>query len=304
MRQAFYGEEAQRIQRGRDEVKVMVRYPADERISRGNLEEMRVRTPEGVGVPFGEVAQSDLGRGYAAIKRINRQRAINVTAEVDLNTTEPSKVLATLQTEVLPQLQAQHPRVRFGFEGERQDQNETLAGVLRGLTLALLIIYALLAIPLHSYIQPLIVMLAIPFSLIGAIGGHVLLGMDLTILSVFGIIALAGVVVNDSLVMVDFINRSLESGRPLRQAVREAGTARFRAILLTSLTTFAGLTPLLLERSMQAKFLTPMAVSLAFGVLFATAVSLLLVPACYLILEDIRNLFSPRRTTPQTGLPE
>jgi multidrug efflux pump subunit AcrB len=304
VRQAFYGEEAQRIQRGRDEVKVMVRYPADERISRGNLEEMRVRTPEGVGVPFGEVAQSDLGRGYAAIKRINRQRAINVTAEVDLNTTEPSKVLATLQTEVLPQLQAQHPRVRFGFEGERQDQNETLAGVLRGLTLALLIIYALLAIPLHSYIQPLIVMLAIPFSLIGAIGGHVLLGMDLTILSVFGIIALAGVVVNDSLVMVDFINRSLESGRPLRQAVREAGTARFRAILLTSLTTFAGLTPLLLERSMQAKFLTPMAVSLAFGVLFATAVSLLLVPACYLILEDIRNLFSPRRTTPQTGLPE
>ncbi len=303
VRQAFYGEEAQRIQRGRDEVKVMVRYPADERISKGNLEEMRVRTPEGIGVPFGEVAQSELGQGYAAIKRINRQRAINVTAEVDLNTTEPSKVLATLQAEVLPQLRAQHPRVRFGFEGERQDQNETLGGVMSGLTLALLIIYALLAIPLRSYIQPLIVMLAIPFSLIGAIGGHVLLGKDLTILSVFGIIALAGVVVNDSLVMVDFINRSLESGRPLHQAVREAGTARFRAILLTSLTTFAGLTPLLLERSMQAKFLTPIAVSLAFGVLFATAVSLLLVPACYLILEDIRNFFSPKKTPPQSGLP-
>ncbi|MDA1272478.1 MAG: efflux RND transporter permease subunit [Verrucomicrobia bacterium] len=294
VRQAFYGEEVQRIQRGRDEVKVMVRFPSDERRSLADLEEMRIRTPDGAEVPFSDVARAEFGRGYASIKRVNRHRAINVTAEIDTTESDPSEIVADLQKAFLPQLVAEHPRITYTFEGERREQSETLGGVFSGFILAMLIIYALLAIPFGSYLQPLIVMLAIPFSLVGAVWGHIILGLDLTILSMFGIVALAGVVVNDSLVMVDFINRTLESGTPLAKAIREVGVSRFRAILLTSLTTFAGLTPLLLEKSLQAQFLIPMAVSLGFGVMFATGISLILVPACYLILEDFRGLWRPR----------
>lgn len=294
VRQAFYGEEAQRIQRGRDDVRVMVRYPSDERRSLADLEEMRIRTPDGAEVPFRDVAQAELGRGYASIKRVNRHRAINVTAEVDITESNPSEIVADLQNSFLPQLLAEHPRISYTFEGERREQSETLGGVFSGFVLAMLIIYALLAIPFRSYIQPLIVMIAIPFSLVGAVWGHIIMNLDLTILSVFGIVALAGVVVNDSLVMVDFINRAVASGKSVFHAIREAGVARFRAILLTSLTTFAGLTPLLFEKSLQAKFLIPMAVSLGFGVIFATGISLVLVPTCYLILEDFVKLVRPR----------
>ncbi|TNF71099.1 MAG: efflux RND transporter permease subunit [Acidobacteria bacterium] len=289
VRQAFYGEEVQRIQRGRDDVKVMVRYPESRRLSLGDVEDLRIRTPSGTEVPFTTAADAKLSRGPATIRRTNRRRVVNVTADVNQAVANANDIIADLEAEVLPRLLADYPEIRYSLEGEQQQQRETLTGLARGFVIALLVIYALLAIPFKSYFQPLIVMSAIPFGLIGAVWGHVVLGMDLAILSMFGIVALTGVVVNDSLVMVDFINRSFRQGVPLTEAIRTAGSSRFRPILLTSLTTFAGLTPLLLERSMQARFLIPMAVSLAFGVLFATFITLILVPSLYAIQEDIRG---------------
>lgn len=295
VRQAFYGEEAQRIQRGRDEVRVMVRYPTEERRSLGDLEEARIRTAQGGEVPFREVAELELGRGYSTIKRVDRQRAINVTADVDALQANANEVIADLENRFLPGLAKKYPGVYYTWEGEQREQAETMQGMLRGYPLALTIIYALLAIPFRSYLQPFIVMSAIPFGLVGAIWGHVVMGMDLTILSMFGIVALSGVVVNDNLVMVVYINRFRDQGGRLIDAVREAGAARFRPILLTSATTFVGLVPLLMEKSVQAKFLIPMATSLAFGVVFATTISLLLVPAAYLVLEDLKGLFGQGR---------
>ena len=311
VRQAFYGEEAQRIQRGRDDIRVMVRYPRDDRRSLGDLENMRIRTPSGGEVPFSQVAEVQPGRGFASIRRVNRNRAVNVTAAVDPAITSAGAVIADLQTRILPEVLAGHPGVFYTFEGAQAEQTETVGGLQRGFILALLMIFALLAVPLRSYVQPLIIMAAIPFGLVGAIWGHIVMGLDVTMMSMFGLIALTGVVVNDSLVMVDFINRArsvhADLGRQLRQAggrpvddhafessglqlaIREAGSNRFRPILLTSLTTFFGLVPLMLERSMQAAFLVPMAVSLAFGVIFATFITLILVPVSYLILDDVQR---------------
>jgi multidrug efflux pump subunit AcrB len=289
VRQGFYGEEAQRIQRGRDEVKVMVRYPAGERRSLGDLENIRIRTPQGAEVPFGQVAVATHGRGFDAIRRTNRQRAVSVTADVDLSRGNANEIVADLEADVLPQLLASYPGVQYSFEGEQQQQRETLSGLSRGLAFALLAIYVLLAIPLRSYVQPFLIMAAIPFGLVGSVAGHLLLGMDLTMLSMFGIVAMAGVVVNSSLVLVDFANRQREERPNALEAVTAAGVRRFRPILLTSLTTFAGLTPLMLEQSLQAQFLIPMAVSLAFGVAFSTAVTLVLVPAGYAALDDVRR---------------
>ncbi|MCX8157277.1 MAG: efflux RND transporter permease subunit [Verrucomicrobiae bacterium] len=302
VRQAFYGEEAQRIQRGRDEVKVMVRYPAQARRSLGDLEELRIRAPGGVEVPFAQVAEARPGQGFATITRVNRQRAISVTADVDVSQANANEINRELRDRVLPELLAEHPAVRFSFEGERREQGETLGGVMRGLVVALLLIYALLAIPLASYLQPFIIMAAIPFGFVGAVYGHVLMGLDLTILSMFGLVALAGVAVNDSLVMVDFINRYRAEGHSVSEGVRQAGVARFRAILLTSLTTFAGLFPLIMEKSLQAKFLIPMAVSLAFGVIFSTFVSLILVPVLTVIFHDLRRWILPGSTAPLNGV--
>ena len=292
VRQAFYGEEVQRIQRGRDEIKVMVRYPAEERRSLGNLENKRIRTAGGIAVPFSAAAEASLGRGYSTIQRTDRRRTINVTSEVDETQANANELLADITANVLPPLIADYPGVTYSLEGEQRDQSEALSSLRIGFLLALLIIYALLAIPFRSYIQPLLVMGVIPFGIVGAIWGHVIMGINLTILSFFGIVALTGVVVNDSLVLVDFINRLRASGHSVREAIREAGKARFRPIILTTVTTFAGLTPLLLERSLQARFLIPMAVSLAFGVVFATFITLILVPVSYQILEDIASFFS------------
>lgn len=289
VRQAFYGEEAQRIQRGRDDVKVMVRYPAEHRRSLADLEQMRIRMPSGGEVPFSAVAEAELGRGFASIKRVDRRRAINVTAEVDPTKGEPDRIIADLEQGFLPRVKAEHPTISHTHEGARREQAETMGGLVRGFLLALVMIYALLAVPFRSYLQPFIVMSAIPFGIVGAVWGHVLMGMDITVLSMFGIVALSGVVVNDSLVMVDYVNRTRAAGVPLLKAVHDSGIARFRPILLTSLTTFAGLTPLLLEKSVQAKFLVPMAISLGFGVMFATLITLILVPSAYVILEDIKR---------------
>ena len=311
VRQAFYGEEAQRIQRGRDDIRVMVRYPRDDRRSLGDLENMRIRTPNGGEVPFSQVAEVEPGRGFASIKRVDRNRAVNVTAAVDPAITSANSVIADLRDRILPDVLASYPGVFYTFEGAQAEQVDAIAGLQRGFILAMLMIFALLAVPLRSYVQPLIIMGAIPFGLVGAIWGHMILRLDVTMMSMFGLVALTGVVVNDSLVMVDFINRAravhADVGRRVRRAggaqpdrdefdstglklaIREAGSNRFRPILLTSLTTFFGLAPLMLERSMQAAFLVPMAVSLAFGVLFATFITLILVPTAYLILDDIQR---------------
>ena len=291
VRQAFFGEEAQRILRGRDEIKVMVRYPEDRRRSLADLERMRLRTSDGAEVPFSVAATMSYGRGFAAIERTNRQRTVTVTADLREDGPTAGEVLADLDREFLPGLVAENPGLSYSFEGEQQQQRDTIGGLKRGFALALLAIYVLMAVPFKSYVQPLIVMTAIPFGIIGAVWGHVLMGKGLTILSLFGVVALAGVVVNDSLVMVDFINRARASGTSFAEAIRSAGERRFRAILLTSLTTFVGLLPLLLERSVQAQFLIPMAISLAFGVLFATGITLVLVPVTYVILEDVRAVF-------------
>ncbi len=291
VRQGFFGEEAQRIQRGRDDVRVMVRYPYDERRSLGDLEKMRVRTPEGSEVPFSTVARASLGRGFATINRVDRQRTINVTAEVDESVANANEVLAAMEANFLPTLLSRHPGVRYSLEGEQQDQMESAQGLAKGFALAMFAIYAMMAIPFRSYFQPLIVMSAIPFGIVGAIWGHVIMGLDMSMLSMCGVVALAGVVVNDSIVLVTFINSHRAAGMPLQQAAHEAGLVRFRPILLTSLTTAAGITPLMLERSVQAQFLIPMAVSLAFGVLFATFITLGLVPALYVIQEDFGRMF-------------
>ncbi len=290
VRQAFYGEEAQRLQRNRDDVKVMVRYPEDRRRSIHDLLDLRLRTREGVEVAFRDVADLEEGRGYASIRRVDGRRSVNITADVDSTQSEPNKVLNSVLENDLPEIAAANPGVQHSLQGARQEQEVTLTSMFRAFLVAMVIIYALLAIPFGSYVQPFIVMAAIPFGLIGAVLGHLIMGMELTVLSMFGVVALTGVVVNDSLVMVDFVNRNRPKHEVLIDAVRVSGVARFRAILLTSLTTFAGLTPLVFfEKSVQAQFLIPMAVSIGFGVMFATLVTLVLVPALYMILEDLRS---------------
>ena len=290
VRYAFFGAEAQRIQRDDEEVRVMVRYPLRERQSIGNLENMRVRTADGREVPFSAVAEAVEAEGYSTITRMNGTRAVNVRARVDKDNVEPFAIVRELRAKTIPDILAQYPNVRFGLEGSSQEEQDALGALAMGFLFAMFGIYALMAIPLKSYSQPLIIMSIIPFGFIGAVVGHLVLGMPISILSLFGIIALAGVVVNDSLILVDYVNQSREEGQSMKQAVVDAGCARFRAIILTSLTTFAGLLPIVLERSMQAQMVIPMAVSLAFGILFATVITLLLIPCLYIVLEDLKRV--------------
>lgn len=302
VRQAFYGGEAQRIQRDQDDVRVMVRYPREERDSIGNLERMYVRTPSGNAIPISEVAEIEFGMGYPSITRVDRQRVINVQADADKTVANPTEINRALyeglhgNPPVLEEILQKYPGVKPVKDGEARDFEEMLPVLIGGVFFVVLIIYTLLAVPFKSYLQPMLVISAIPFGVAGAIFGHLInfqnLGtpQDLSMLSLLGIIALAGVVVNDSLVLVDYINKLRQDGVPVKQAVHQGGIARFRPILLTSVTTFVGLVPILLERSLQAQFLIPMATSLSFGVLFATFITLLLVPALYLILEDIKRI--------------
>ncbi len=222
------------------------------------------------------------------INRVDRKQSVNVTAKVDISKITANEILSKLDKTDLPLLLKKYPSVQFSFQGEQREQNDSLDSLFKNFIFAMIIVYTLLAIPFRSYLQPLIIMGAIPFGLTGAVIGHIIMGQNLTILSLIGIVALAGVVVNDSLVLVDFINRYRDEGNSLFDAVLEAGPRRFRPILLTSLTTFFGLFPLLMEKSLQAKFLIPMAISLAFGVLFATIITLIIVPTSYFILEDLK----------------
>jgi len=291
VRAGFYGEEAQRIQRGRDDIRVMVRYPESERRSLADIENMRIRLPGGAEAPFTTVAHVTQGRGYATIDRVDRRRVVTVTGDVDADVGNANDINRELRATILPGLVRDFPGLVFDFEGEQRNQQESLGSLKTNFLVAQLAIFALLAIPFRSYLQPLIVMSAIPFGLVGAILGHVIMGYDLSLLSLFGMVALTGVVVNDSLIMVDLVNRERARGIPLEQAIRDSGTTRFRPIMLTTATTFLGLTPMILETSLQAKFLIPMAISLAFGIVFATAITLILVPNLYQILEDFRALF-------------
>ncbi|HPF71087.1 MAG TPA: efflux RND transporter permease subunit, partial [Candidatus Krumholzibacteria bacterium] len=288
VRAGFYGDEAMRIQRGRDEVKVMVRYPEDERRSLGNIESMRIRTPSGDEVPFGRVATVDVGRGFASIERADRQRVVAVTGDVDQDVTNADEINGILRDDILPAMVSAHPGLHWSMEGEQKQQAESLGSLKRGFVMAVFMIFVLLAVQFRSYSQPAIIMTAIPFGLVGAAWGHILMGLDLTLISMFGVVALSGVVVNDSLIMIDFINRARAEGVDMRTAVVESGIRRFRPIMLTSVTTFAGLTPLLLEKSLQARFLVPMATSLGFGVMFSTFITLILIPVAYSLLSDLK----------------
>ena len=290
VRQAIFGSEAQRIQRNQSEVKVVVRYPQEERYSLSDLVNLNIRTPSGAYIPLSELAEVSIGQGTSKISRVDRQRIINITADLDKEKADAGAISAQMN-EWVTELLRDYPSDGFDPEGEQKEQKEFQQSLLLGFGIALIMIYVLLAIPLQSYTQPLMVMIVIPFSIIGSLGGHMLMGLDLSISSIMGILALIGVVVNDSLVLVDFTNKQIKQGMPLVKAIRYAGGARFRPILLTSLTTFAGLTPLILEKSTQAQFLIPMAVSLGFGILFATFLTLFLIPCMYLILEDIKSIF-------------
>ncbi len=295
VRGAFYGAEAIRLQRGRNEVRVMVRYPENARRQMASIEDMMIRTPTGGEVPFSQAAYVDDSQGYSSIKRVDRKRVINVTAGVNNNITNTGEVTNEMVLTVLPKLMLDYPGLSYDLEGDSRNRTESLGSLKKGFLIALFVIFALLAIPFRSFAQPFVVMSAIPFGMVGAVLGHLVLGYDLSFISMLGIVALSGVVVNDSLVMIDFINQAIEKGMPLREAVLESGKRRFRPIILTSLTTFFGLTPMILETSMQAKFMIPMAISLGFGVLFATGITLVLVPAMYLVLEDIQAFFGVER---------
>ena len=296
VRAAFYGAEAQRIQRGDDEVKVMVRYPRHERQSVENLENMWIRTPDGRELPFHTVASFELDRGFSSIQRINGDRSISITARSDAAVAEPASVSRKVLTELKPKLEARYPGVKVALTGAGLEAETGMTQMLLGFGLALFGIYALMAIPLKSYIQPLVIMGVIPFGIVGAVFGHWLLDIAISSISMFGIIALSGVVVNDSLIMVDFVNKAVARGESPFEAALHSGSRRFRAIMLTSLTTFFGLVPMLLETSLQAQIVMPMAVSMAFGILFATFITLVLVPALYMVAGDLRSRLWPVRT--------
>jgi len=291
VRHAFYGAEALRLQRDQDELKVLVRYPESERKSLGNVEQMRIRMPDGTEVPFRQVASVKMEQGYSSVQRAQRRRVIKVMADVDETIANANELRQAVIDKVLPRLKQAYPDLRPTIEGEGKEMKDSMADVRRGFIIALFLIYALLAVPFKSFSQPFAVMLAIPFGMVGAIMGHLIMGYNLSMFSMFGIVGLTGVVVNDSLILVDATNRLRSKGMGAREAVIHAGTLRFRAIILTSLTTFAGLTPIILEKSVQAQFLIPMALSLGFGVLFATFITLLIIPCNYMILNDLHRLF-------------
>jgi multidrug efflux pump subunit AcrB len=289
VRQGFYGDEVQRIQRGRDDIRVMVRYPEAERRSLADVENMRIRLPSGTEIPFDTVAEVQYGRGYSAIKRIDRKRVVSVSADVDQVLANANVINRDLVASALPELTREFGGLQFRFGGEQREMTESLGSLKTNFIIAMLAIYGLLAVQFKSYSQPAIIMSAIPFGIVGAAIGHLLMGYNFGIMSMFGIVALSGVVVNDSLIMIDLINRERSSGIELHQVLRDCATRRFRPIMLTTLTTFFGLLPMITERSLQARFLIPMAISLAFGVMFATCITLVLVPSLYMILEDVKG---------------
>ncbi|MBQ4863063.1 efflux RND transporter permease subunit [Pseudoalteromonas sp. MMG013] len=297
IRSAFFGAQVQRIQRGRDDVRVMVRLPLTERSNLTTLNDILINTPNGQTVPLSHIAKLTPGQSPSSIYRIDRYRTVNVTADIEKENTN----MTVLQEELkvyLDQLVIQYPGVSHSLEGEAKEQRESFSSLGWALLFVFFVIYTLLAIPFKSYLQPLIVMSVIPFGMIGAVVGHWIMGMELTIMSLLGMLALIGVVVNDSLVLVDYINKQRQRGLDTMTAVLNAGAARFRPVMLTSITTFCGLMPLLFEQQTQAQFLIPMAVSLGFGIIFATLITLILVPVNYLLTEKMISFSARLRAHP------
>jgi len=290
LRSSFYGAEALRQQRGRNEIKVMVRLPKADRVREYDVESFIVQTPAGLDVPLGQVTEVRRGRAYTVINRRDGRRTVSVTADV-VPQDGTEQVLATVRASILPDLVAEHPGLSWSFQGRQEDMRESLSSLRNGFILALLMIYVLLGIPFRRYIQPLIVMTSIPFGIIGAVVGHLIMGYSLSVISMMGLIALSGVVVNDALVLIEYANRVRARGSSPHDAILTAGVRRFRPVLLTTITTFGGLAPMIFETSRQARFMIPMALSLGYGILFATAITLLLVPCLYLIVEDLKRIF-------------
>ena len=293
VRDAFFGALAMRQLRSTNEIEVRVKLPLEERRDIDNLESFLVRTPTGVEVPLLDVVEVEQREAFTSINRRDGRRVVNVGMDVEPSNAV-SQVLASVQNEVLPQLRADYPGLTWSFEGSQADMRESTNSLWSGFSMAMLIIYALLAIAFSSYSQPIIVLSAIPFGIVGAVIGHILLGYDLSVVSLMGVIALSGVVVNDSLIMIDYANKQRETSS-VYEAIHEAGLRRFRPIMLTTLTTFGGLTPIILETSSQAEYLIPMAISLGFGIVFATSIILVIVPCLYLVLEDVSLLIKEGR---------
>lgn len=307
VRGAFFGAEAFRQQRGRDELRVFVRLPESERRSEHDIESLVVMTPQGGEIPVGAAARVERDRAPTSIVRNEGRRVVSVTADVDRARANAEEVMAAVTKDVLPGLLERFPGLSWDLEGQQGDRKESIKALGIGLLVALLGIFALIAIPFRSYVQPIVVMSAIPFGFAGVVLGHALLGIELSLMSMMGAVALSGVVVNDSIVLVHAANL-FRDGDPTHgvppisphDAVHAAGCRRMRPILLTSFTTFFGLAPMILETSVQARFLVPMAVSLGFGVMFSTFVTLLVVPCLYLVVEDVRHLLGYRRETDRT----
>ncbi len=296
VRHAYYGAEAVRIQRGRNEVKVMVRLPEAERQSQYYLEQMVLRTPTGGEIPLGDAVTISPGRADRSIERKNGRRVVTVEADVRPRS-QAGQVAEQITKETLPILIQKYNGLSYSSSGRQAERKESVEALISGLLKALLVIYVMLAIPFNSYIQPMIIMLAIPFGLTGAVAGHLIMGYSLSVISLFGIVALSGVVVNDALVLINFANRRRDKGMEAFEAIVDAAVHRFRPILLTTLTTFGGLLPMIFETSRQARFLIPMALSLGFGIVFATLINLMLVPSFYLLVTDIQRITGISRPT-------
>ncbi len=290
LRGAFYGAEADRQQRGRAEVKVMARLPLDERQSETTVDDFIVISSTGNQVYLSEIVDIERGRAYTDITRKNGRRIIDVTANVTPQS-QTNEVLASLEQGILPELEKKYQGLSYSYSGKQEDMKESISSLKSSFIVAFFAIYALIAIPFKSYLQPAIIMFVIPFGAVGAIFGHLLMGYSLSLMSMFGIIALAGVVVNDSLVLIELANRRRELGDNSRQAIRYSASQRIRPVMLTTLTTFFGLAPMIFETSRQAKFLIPMAISLGYGILFATMITLFMVPSLYIIIEDVMKFF-------------
>lgn len=290
VRASYYGEEVMRLQRGRHEVKLMVRYPREDRRSLAEFDQIRIRTGNGAERPLTEIADVTVARGYSEINRVDQLRSITISADIDEALANASEVVADMQTKFMPQLLEKYPGLYVRWEGQQEQTNESIQSLIVGLLVALLVMFALLTLEFTSYVQPMIIMLIIPFGFMGAILGHAVMGMPITLFSLFGLVALTGVVVNDSIVLIDFINMEVAKGGTLHDALMNAGQRRLRPIFLTSVTTIAGLLPLLLETSIQAQILIPMAISLCFGLLASTVLCLIQVPVFYAIYAQIVGL--------------
>jgi multidrug efflux pump subunit AcrB len=313
VRASYYGEEVMRLQRGRHEVKLMVRYPEEDRRSLADFDSIRVDAGDGVQRRITELAEVTVRRGYSEINRIDQRRSITVSADVDENEGNAKDIVATLQKTFIPDLLKEYPSVRIRWEGQQEQDTESVGSLMTGLVVAMIATFVLLTVEFNSYGQPLVVMCVIPFGMVGAIWGHAIMGLPLTLFSMLGLVALTGVVVNDSIVLVDFINHRTRSGIALEDAVLEAGQRRFRPVLLTSLTTVVGLLPILTETSFQAQLVIPMATSLCFGLMLSTLLVLVLVPTLYLVYGRIFGVIvdadmptaessGPNQTPPQIAV--